>query len=345
MPVDAFAGLLSLFQQYKAVVCPLLGEGPASEQGYTFMKQLLANPAFNSTVDDIVFEAGASRYQSVMDSYTNGANVPFPELKRCWQDTTQPGVWDSPVFSGSYAAVRDANSKASKKVRALLGDPPIDWDNVLSFDDMFPYFDRDGSMAAVALGESLSRGRKALVIIGLRHAQKIPTSPETPTATMLLDIYPSQVAVVLVHGGFYDNPDSTPAVEAKLQSWKTPSLAALKGTWLGALQAPVAPPLMSGGGPGQPPSGPPPSVASLDQLGDYYLYLGPRASLNTIYPQPITYQDLAYWQEYQRRYKILNQGRDLDPFGPIFTYYGRGYDPTHSAPGPPPPNPTPNPQQ
>jgi hypothetical protein len=50
------------------------------------------------------------------------------ELRRVWQDTTQPGAWDSPVYEEFIVAVRSINTGLpSAKCLRILAYYPFDW--------------------------------------------------------------------------------------------------------------------------------------------------------------------------------------------------------------------------
>ena len=56
---------------------------------YIFILLLLRNPALPKKVNDFVVECGNSGYQSILDRYIAGANVPFAEVQKVWRNTTQ----------------------------------------------------------------------------------------------------------------------------------------------------------------------------------------------------------------------------------------------------------------
>jgi hypothetical protein len=123
-------------------------------------------------VYDIVVEFGNSRYQDLVDRFTRGEEVPPELLRHVWQDTTQVEyTWDLPIYEEFFQAVRDVNSSlpGSRKLRVLLGDPPIEWEKIHSLDDLKPWLNRDSFAAEVVRREVLARGRRALIIYGDQH--------------------------------------------------------------------------------------------------------------------------------------------------------------------------------
>jgi hypothetical protein len=67
-----------------------------------------------------------------MDRFVTGARVPDEELRHVWQNTTMAGtIWDRPIYEEFFRAVRAINAAArDRRLRVLLGDPPIDWDAI-----------------------------------------------------------------------------------------------------------------------------------------------------------------------------------------------------------------------
>jgi erythromycin esterase-like protein len=93
MPVDPISGILDAFRTHAVVA---LGEGGhGNEQAHRFRLVLVRDPRFARVVNDIVVESGSARYQTVMDRFVAGDDVPREVLVRAWRDTTQPSeIWD-----------------------------------------------------------------------------------------------------------------------------------------------------------------------------------------------------------------------------------------------------------
>ncbi|MGA3347492.1 MAG: hypothetical protein ABSC33_00640 [Candidatus Sulfotelmatobacter sp.] len=53
-----------------------------------FILHLIRNPAFPDKVNVIAVECGNSLYQPILDRYIAGANVPLPEVRQVWRNTT-----------------------------------------------------------------------------------------------------------------------------------------------------------------------------------------------------------------------------------------------------------------
>jgi len=171
VPVDPITALIDAFRTHNIVA---LGEGShGNHQAHGFRTAMLRDPRFADAVQDIVVEFGNSRYQELMDRFVNGAEVAYESLRRVWMDTTQPdAIWDSPIYEEFFRAVRAVNAALprEKRLRVLLGDPSIDWDAVKTREDLDRFATRrDEHAAEVIGGETLARGRRALVIYGDQH--------------------------------------------------------------------------------------------------------------------------------------------------------------------------------
>jgi hypothetical protein len=162
---------LNAFHTHQLVA---LDEGDHNNlQGHAFRMTLIHHPQFAELVNDIVVEAGNSLYQDVMDKFVAGEDVPYDALRRVWQDTTQPhDIWDKPIYEEFYRAVRALNSglPRERRLRVLLGDPPVDWSAVHTSSD-FPGRS-DTFPEELIRREVLSKRRRALIIYGGMHLQR-----------------------------------------------------------------------------------------------------------------------------------------------------------------------------
>jgi len=156
--LQAIPAILDLFKTYQVVG---LGEGPHGNlEGLAFRIKLIRDPRFPTVVNDILVESGTARYQAVMDRFIRGESVTHQELRRAWEDTTNPGTnWDKPIYEEFFTAVRNVNATLpnSKKLRVLLGDPPIAWEAIHNRSDLRPWnMQRDLHAASVLKKESLA---------------------------------------------------------------------------------------------------------------------------------------------------------------------------------------------
>lgn len=94
-------------------------------------------------------------------------------------------VWDAPIYEEFFRTVRAANAAQppERRVRVLLGDPPIDWTRVNEFRDVASQMrvvgDRDTHPMNVIKSEVLDKGRRALLVYGDTHFERTPPSMRT----------------------------------------------------------------------------------------------------------------------------------------------------------------------
>src|SRR5262247_1930130 len=167
---NAVEGLIAAFDSFPIVA---LGELHWCLNEHEFIAALIKHPSFAEKVNDIVVEFGNAKYQPVMDRYIVGETVARAKLRQVWRNTTQTSmVLDVPIYEKFFATVRAVNQRlpGQKRLRVLLGDPPVDWDVIKTSADMKPeLFDRDGHFTSVVENEVLGKGRKALLISGTAH--------------------------------------------------------------------------------------------------------------------------------------------------------------------------------
>jgi hypothetical protein len=227
VPKDAIPAILALFNTYQVVG---LGEGPHGNlEGHAFRLRLLRDPRFPEVINDILVESGTGRYQDVMDRYIRGEHVPHQELRRAWEDTTNPGTnWDKPMYEEFFTAVRTVNATLpkEKKLRVLLGDPPIAWEFVRKRSDLRPWnMQRDAHAFAVLKRESLSKNRKALVIYGDGHFQG--RGFKDNSLTNLIERMGIRMVTLSARYG------ELIKIQPSVASWKTPSLTMIRDTTIG----------------------------------------------------------------------------------------------------------------
>jgi hypothetical protein len=300
-PQNAIEFILDAFDRYSVVA---LGEGNHMNwQAATFRLQLIRDPRFPQKIKNILVECGTSRYQDIMDRYTAGENIPMEKVRSCWRETTQPVIWDAPIYEEFFKAVRQLNRSLPKdnQLRVLLCDPPIDWSKIHTREDLENYYNermiarpwgksniRDGHAHDVLVKEVLSKGEKALAIFGDAHFAK----PDIELAEGFFGDYlrgnlmvqlghshPGSALSITTHTGLKEIESSYP----EILSWPKPSIAVLNGTRLGAI-----------------PHGP----LHLEDFFDAILWLGP---ISTISYSKLVYETVAdesYFKEALRRDKL-----------------------------------------
>jgi hypothetical protein len=243
VPVNPIDAIIEAFGSHSVVA---LSEGThGNEQGLAFRLSLIRDPRFALRVNDIVLEGPNARYQDVMDRYVRGEEVPVDLLRRVWDDTTQQQA-NGPMWAGevpeTYRAVRQLNASLlpEHRLRILLGDPPIDWDQVHVKGDPGKWIAlRDTFPAELIEREVLAKNRRALVVFGNMHFQRkqmlanYESAGGGPLATVVsaLELSGSRTKVFSIWSATdADLSDLQPDVS----TWRVPSLAVLRGTVLGA---------------------------------------------------------------------------------------------------------------
>ena len=228
--VDPISTIIDAFASYPVVA---LGEGAhGNGQGHAFRLRLLRDPRFTALVNDIVIESGSARYQDFMDRYVHGEAVPEVELLRAVRENTvtPTPVWDRPMYDEMFRAVRDLNTSLprDRQLRILLGDPPINWSEVRTADDYRTWLlRRDSHPAELIQREVLAKGRRALVVYGDGHLQ---ARSERPGRSLVGILETAGTKVFTVTSTFAD----LSPFQKDVAGWRTPWLASLKGTLLGA---------------------------------------------------------------------------------------------------------------
>jgi hypothetical protein len=232
VPGPAVAAIVAAFDEYEVVAMP---EAHGMKDADDFILSLIRNRAFLEKVNDIEVECGNSLYQSILDRYIAGDYVPFTEVRKVWRNTTQPMCGTSEFFEEFFPLVRAINTKLppGERLRVLAGDPPIDWDQIKTSEDTNKFYDRDPSIAAVMEKEVLSKHRKALMLFGTFHLMHT-AGPGPGTAVSLYEKDYPHVTFVISDLGFFDTQQSS-LLSSPFAGWPVPSLARIKGTWLGAL--------------------------------------------------------------------------------------------------------------
>jgi outer membrane protein OmpA-like peptidoglycan-associated protein len=200
-----------------------------------FLASVLRHPRFTGTVNDVVVEFGNARYQAVADRYVSGETVVRDELRRIWENTTvATAVWTAPMYEGFLDDVRSLNASLppARRVRVVLGDPPVDWSAVRgpADEDMNDW--RDAHFAWIVQKEVLEKGRRALLWMGGAHLTRKVRFPDS--MIHLLDRrYPRQTLVVLAA----DRANVDEEAARRLGRWPALMATPVRNTWMGQLDA------------------------------------------------------------------------------------------------------------
>lgn len=242
-PVDAVDGLIRAFRSHRVVV---FNEFHDSEAQHAFLRSLIRDPRFTAVVNDLVIEFGNALYQDVVDRWVQGEDVPDASVQRAWNYTTVgKGVWGSrAIYPNLYREVRAVNATlpVDRRLRILLGDPPIDWERpdlggfVLKANGIqaeWPTSDerynRDFHPVGVIRKEVLARNRRALVIYGQGHTMR---GGYSNIVGLLEERFKTKVFVVIA-----PTNHELEAAQPSIATWPVPSLALTSGTVLGPLDA------------------------------------------------------------------------------------------------------------
>jgi erythromycin esterase-like protein len=226
VPLDPVTGVIDAFRTHRVIA---LGEGSHGNfQAHAFRLALVRDPRFAAAVQDIVVEFGSARHQDLMDRFVNGAGIPDDTLRRAWIDTTQPdAIWDTPIYEEFFRAVRAVNAALprERRLRVLLGDPPIDWDVVRTREDLDRFASkRDEHAADLIRRETLARGRRALVLYGDYHFAR------TNAGGIVARLESGGERVFAIHT---ETRADLKTKHPEVGEWKIPSLSLLRGTDLG----------------------------------------------------------------------------------------------------------------
>jgi hypothetical protein len=296
-----------------------LGEWHGFQEHHDALRMLLADPRLPEVVDDIVVEFGDAFYQPMMDKFILGLQpVNNADLRLAWRNTTLSplATWDEPVYEQFFRTVRSANwaLPPGKRMRVLLGDPPIDWPKVTKPSQIPPLPSRDTYPASLVESHVLRHGRRALLCYGSAHVFHRPPHFDGPGNG-------NMVTIIEQHTGqrTYTITDLVPwagdpgGLARKLAPHPRNTVIPAAGTWLGSFDAA----LVASGVKFRPHHGQP-----CDPYCDYPassiidagLYLGQPAGLTQSYPNPAIYLDPTYWAELQRRNALLGNPANLDSY-------------------------------
>lgn len=235
-PLEVIPAILEAFRTHRIVSYP--GGHTDGNEGHALLRALIQDPRFATTVNDIVVEFGSSRYQDLMDRYVRGEDVSESAVRVAWLNAVQAGTaLDNANTAAFFRNVREVNAALppERRLRVLLGDPPMDWDNIRNKADFRKWvIQRDSYPADLVRREVLAHNRRALIVWANGHLmrQEILTNYDmnhwqAQTIVSLLEAGGTPVFTVRSDG------DLT-AWQADTASWKPMSLTIVRGTTVGA---------------------------------------------------------------------------------------------------------------
>ena len=228
VPRAAIAAIVDAYREYRIVG---IGDAHGNQLGEAFQLALIRDPSFRAVVDDVIVESGNSRYQDLADRFVGGENVDPQALQRIWLDTTQQQVASLEVPE-LFTTVRALNASApsDRRLRILLGEPPIEWERLKTADDYKaweaqPTSDRDRFGAELVRREVLAKNRRALALYGAGHFFRRVVSHSLVT---LLEGSSVKVFTIWTNAAA-----ELSSLQPDVQTWPVPSLAHVRGTPLG----------------------------------------------------------------------------------------------------------------
>jgi hypothetical protein len=274
VPRDAIAAIVDAFRDHRLVG---LGDAHGNRLGEAFQLALVRDRRFLAAADDVLVESGNSRHQDLADRYVRGEAVDPAQLRRIWLDTTQQQAASLSVPE-IFHAVRAVNAAArgTRRLRILLGEPPIDWDGVKTADDYrawdaSPASSRDVFAVELLQREVLAKNRRALALYGAGHFFR---KVERQSIVTLLEPSQTKVFTIWTNAAF-----ELSTAQADVAAWPVPSLALVRGTTLGRTSSKAY--LGPNAG-----DVPPAWVAPMEEQFDAVLYLGPLSAITLDRPKP-----------------------------------------------------------
>lgn len=307
----------AVIQALQAHQLVAIGEDHQLQEHHDALQMLLADPRLPGLVDDIVVEFGNALYQDVADQFILGDDeVNDADLRPIWRNTTQSptSTNDAPVYEQFFRRVRGINwaLPPSKRIRVLLGDPPIDWSQITSSKQVEPFSaERDSYPASVVEQEVLGKGRRALMHYGGEHLLHVNAFPSmTQTAVTLIEQKTGVRAYSIID--IVPMTGDPGGVGTQFSRYPRNTVIPAAGTWLGDVDAGDVIAAISGS-PGTKPVNPFCGIA-LGEILDAGTYLGLPDVLSASWPNPAIFLDPTYWAELQRRNTLLGSPADLNSY-------------------------------
>jgi hypothetical protein len=288
-----------------------IGEYHGLQEHHDAMVTLLTDPRFPEQAADVVIEFGNSLHQDVADRFMLALQpVQNSELRRVWRDNTNSplATWDEPVYEDFFRVLRAVNWRlpAERRIRLLLGDPPIDWTKISTPGQVTALRnERDAFAASLVEREVLGKGRRALICYGASHVlHRAAGQPPPGGVVSLIEQRTGQRVLSLIAlTPLAGDPGGT---FGRLAHYPRGIVIPAADTWLGSVNSgDVLSPVIAPG-----PSGQPVNIncgVPLSSVIDGGLYLGQARDLTMSRPDPAIYLDQPYWAELQRR-NILQGG-------------------------------------
>jgi hypothetical protein len=287
-PMNGVTFIVNTLKEYQLVG---IGDLPGCFEVHQFLKSLLQSRELVGRINDIVVDFGSPRSQAALDRYILGGEmVPRPVLRHVWDDTTRSLelIWDSPVYEEFFDTVRSLNLTlaAGEKIRVILADAPLNWDEIRTQNDLLPFLRGRSRSLAEKVNAVAAEGHRALVVSVAPEQFRIDSGENA--RTLIEKAHPGKFFAILAQGRF-GNGEVYKEIERTESSWEKNSASAVRDTRLGAVKV-----------------SPEANAPRLEDAVDAILYVGPSESLTKIYPWAFIFQDDDYWNELNRRSRIVN---------------------------------------
>jgi hypothetical protein len=233
-PREATGAIVAAFASHDLVA---ISDAHGDLQAQDFLRQLIQAPGLADVVNDIVVEFGNARYQEVVDQYVRGDDVPLRAVQPAWQNVVTPNqIWADEAL---FETVRAINAKRSpeRRLRVLLGDPPVDWAKVRTREEFNPWLEmRDSYPAALIQVEVLAKRRKALIVYGHGHFQRRQMASNFDMSDWRMQTIVSLLERSTPHRVFtiWRQSDELASLVPTASSFVSPTLVTTRGTSLGA---------------------------------------------------------------------------------------------------------------
>lgn len=299
--------ILDLYKQFPIVA---IGEGQHnSALTFEWLSTLINEEEFPVVVKNIVVEFGASEYQFVMDDFVNDKDVPDSLFQKCWRETTQIMVWDSPIYEHFFREIKEINKglPEGKRIRVLLGDQSF---GSKRFDDEHVFH--------IIEKEVLGKNQTALLVYGDLHfvkkdiftnyAPAAELKKEFMNVIQFLEInYPDKAFSIW---GSVNTTDSLTSEILARENIKVPSLIYTANSELGEVDFRVFYPYPTGfrsDAYGNDIEESQHIQMPIKQIVDGIIYRGTWKEQNYLAPRPDhIYADTVYLNELIRREQIVN---------------------------------------
>jgi hypothetical protein len=307
--MPAIEGVIGALRTHQLVA---ISDPHGSAAMQAFIRELIGDPRFAALVDDIVVEIGNARYQPLVDEYVNDKVADESALAEAWLNTTVANQISADVEW--FRLVRQINRTRppSRRMRILLGDPPIDWARVQTREDHSKWLaQRDSFPAALIQTEVLAKERKALIVYGHLHFQR-----RQMASNFFMDDWRAQTIVSLLENAgptrvftAWSLADELTGAFPEAKSWPRPAFAAVRGTSLGSLDIarlfPARPRMQVVGGAMKPLPADAWAPLPVEQQLDAVIYFGTGAEDVRLQPSNALCSRPGFLEERRRRITLV----------------------------------------